>query len=89
MSKKERISVVANTMLLKGFDVVCFTETWLTSEIHDKEPYLGKHKVFEADRLTPINRTKHGGVLIGLAKNILFEKLTLNINAKVKAVKVF
>ena len=80
--------VFANTIFLKIFDVFCLTVTWLITKLQENEFHLGKRKLFRADRSTTIYKTKQGGILMGLADNISFEKLTLNINAKFKTVKV-
>ena len=64
---EERL-VLADTMLLKDFDVICLTETWLVSQTQEKELHLRKHKLFRADHSTKNYKTKHVGVLIGLAE---------------------
>ena len=86
--KNQLSTALAKTMLLKDFDVVCLTETWLISEIHDQDLHLAKHKLFRGDRSATNYKRKQSGILIGLANNIPIQKLTLNINHEGKAIKI-
>ena len=86
--EERRRLAFANTMLLKCFDVICLTKTWLVSENKDKELHPGENKLFGLDRLTTHYKKEHSGVLNGLEENTFFEKLTLKISAVAKAVKL-
>ena len=52
------------------YDIISLTETWLTEHITDAALFLSKYDINRKDRPSVNGLTKHGGVLIGVSKNI-------------------
>ena len=38
-------------MLLNTFDVICISETWLTTDVNDSELFLANYTIFRSDRV--------------------------------------
>ena len=75
-------------------DIICLTETWLTSDITDETLFLQDYTIHRRDRKTEPHNTKRGGVLSAV-RNTPHERGTLNsdneyvvINVKPKNVSM-
>ena len=58
-------------------DIICLTETWLTSDITDEAFFLEDYTTHRRDRKSIPHKIRHGGVLIAV-RNIPHERVTLN-----------
>ena len=68
------------TALLDDHDLLCKTQTWLTSEIPNQALILSSCKVYRKDRPSNNVRSEHGGVLIAVKSGIRHELINLNFN---------
>ena len=51
---------------IANYDVLCLTETWLTSDVPDNALFLTRYTIHRTDRHTENHNSKHGGVLIAV-----------------------
>ena len=57
----------ANILNSIDYDIVCITDSWLTSDFPNNALFHTKDQVYQSDRLlTMDNKTKHGGVFIAI-----------------------
>lgn len=62
---------LANSISLCCYDIIVFAETWLTSDYNDAELGMINYNIFRKDRnCAATGKTRGGGVLIGVRKNI-------------------
>jgi len=54
-------------------DVICLNETWLNSNIFDAELVFNNYNLYRNDRVLSPGKTRGGGVLIAINKNIICE----------------
>ena len=54
---------------------MCFTETLLTKNLDNAALFLAKFDIHRSDRPSKNGNTKHGGVLIGVKKNIAHTRI--------------
>ena len=62
--KLDRRKTFSNFILLNKPDIVCLSETWLTTEILETELFLNEYNCFRSDRKAKIGQTSHGGTMI-------------------------
>ena len=68
MDIKRRFSS-ANCLVNNNYDIFCLSKTWLVDEVPNDALFLNNYKVIHSDRNSREEKTKHGGVLIGIRKN--------------------
>ena len=61
-----RQQIFANEIAKKNYDVLCLTETWLTSDVPDNAFFLTGYTIHRTDGRTENHNSKHGGVLIAV-----------------------
>ena len=62
----QRRQIFANEIAKRNYDVLCLTETWLTSDVLDNALFLTGYTIHRIDRPTENHNSKHGGVLIAV-----------------------
>ena len=67
----------------KSFDIICITETWLTSSILNKEILPENYTIYRRDR-----GSRGGGILIGISDNIPSKLAFTSPSAEVTAVEL-
>ena len=74
----KRRSKFANCVSYENdLDIICLTETWLTSDVTDDALFLEDYTSHRRDRKSKPYKTKRVGVLIAV-RNIPHERVTLN-----------
>ena len=73
--KIDRRMIFANSINSKNLDVLCLTETWLTTDIPNKALFMPKYQIYRKDRPSFTHKTKHGGVLIAVNCDISHEPI--------------
>lgn len=84
-SREMYLSVLENE-----YDVICITETWLTSSHNSAEYFPPDYYVFRRDRYTDLESTaRGGGVLLAVSKDIRADIIDLGSNElEILAVKL-
>ena len=73
-----RRQTLANSLALQDIDIVCLSETWLTSAISNNSLFLNQFNVFRGDRPSKSgDKTSHGGTLIALSKRLISKEIQL------------
>ena len=54
-------------------DIVCLSETWLTTEISETELFLNEYNCFRSDCKAKIVQTSHGGTMICVKRSFVSE----------------
>ena len=73
-----RRQTLANSLALQDIDIVCLSETWLTSAISNNSLFLNQFNVFRGDRPSKSgDKTSHGGTLIALSKQLISKEIQL------------
>ena len=70
LETKRRTKLSNALQVTDVYDTTCLTETWLIEPITDAAIFLSKYDINRKDRPSVNGPTKHGGVLIGVSKNI-------------------
>ena len=72
-----------------SFLAACVSETWLHSNISDKELFLGTYELYPADkRSREENISNHGGSLIAVSKSLSSAKIEHIFSQRCVAVEV-
>ena len=61
-------------------NILCLSETWLTSDFNDDECQFPQFCLYRSERPAHNGVCNHGGVLIGIASCLLHSPLRLNVN---------
>lgn len=68
---KTKTSAFYSSCVSCDYDIICLTETWLNSTVHDSELFSDSFIVYRHDRsLLNSSKSDGGGVLIGVRKSI-------------------
>ena len=70
--------VFSNSISKTNYDLICLSETWLTSEIPNSALFLPAYTIYRKDRVCENFRSKHGGVLIAIKNQIPHEEVVLH-----------
>ena len=87
--KLERRQTFSNSIILKNFDIICLSETWLKNEIRNSEVFLGNYKCFLSNRRSSLQSTSHGGILIGVKSGVRSEPVNFSFNNNGAAVACY
>lgn len=72
-----------------GYDIVVFTETWLSSDVFDSEVFCNEFNVYRRDRYGVTGKGKRGGgVLISVHSSILSDCVMFSENIDVEFICV-
>ena len=73
----ERRMALSNALISSNYDILCLTETWLTSHVPDEAVFLKEFELHRADRHS-VAKTKHGGVLIAVKHKLNHSRCKIN-----------
>ena len=72
----QRKTSFANAIASTNFDVICITESWLTSDVPNSARFLQGYQIFGNDRqTTETHKTRHGGVVVAVRNTIKHNQL--------------
>ena len=74
---KRRSKFAKCVSIENDLDIICLTETWLTSDITVEAVFLEDYTIHRRDKKSDPHKTKQGGVLIAV-RNLPHERVTLN-----------
>ena len=69
---------LSNALISSSYDILCLTETWLTSHVPDEALFLKEFELHRADRHSEA-KTKHGGVLIAVKHELNHSRCKINV----------
>lgn len=72
-----KIPYLRNALLNVNYDIICLNETWLNSNVFDAELGFNNYNLYRNDRILNLGKSRGGGVLIVVNKNIICELLTV------------
>jgi len=72
-----KIPYLRNALFNIYYAVICLNETWSTSKLFDAELSFNNYNLYRNDRILSLKKTRGGGVLIAINKNIICELLTV------------
>lgn len=72
-----KIPYLRNALLNVNYDIICLNETWLNSNVFDAELGFNNYNLHRNDRILSLGKSRGGGVLIAVKKNIICELLTV------------
>jgi|UniRef100_A0A2S2QT69 hypothetical protein len=72
-----KISYLRNALFNVNYNVIYLNETWLNSNIFDAEQGFNNHNLYRKDRILGLRKTRGGGALIAINKNINCKLLTV------------
>ena len=85
--KPERPTLFANAICTSDYDMLCVTETWLTSDVPNTALFLKEYAIYRSDRTSSSMITIHGGVLVAV-KSIPHEVIPTDQSDEIIAVMV-
>ena len=72
----ERRLKLRNAILVQKYNIICITESWLTSDINSAELLMSDFTIYRADRPSTSGKPSlHGGVLIAI-RNTYYSEVT-------------
>ena len=70
--------VFSNSISKTNYDLICLSETWLTSYIPNSALFLPAYTIYRKYRVCENFQSKHGGVLIAIKNQIPHEEVVLH-----------
>ena len=86
--KLERRTLFANAICTSDYDLLCVTETWLTSDVPNSTLFLKEYAIYRSDRTSSSMITIHGGVLVAVKRIIPHEIIPNDQSDEIIAVMV-
>ena len=74
----QRRMVFSNSISKTNYDLICLSESWLTSVIPNSALFLPAYTIYRKNRVCENFRSKHGGVLIAIKNQIPHEEVVLH-----------
>ena len=69
---------LSNVLTSFNYDILCLTETWLTSNVPDEVLFLKEFELHRAD-IHSVAKTKLGGVLIAVKDELNYSRCKINV----------
>ena len=87
---RSKLPIVYSSSVDCDFNVIVFTESWLSSDINDSEILCSDYQVFRNDRYSGIEgtRKKGGGVLIAVHNSISSDNFQVSIPVSIEIICV-
>ena len=79
----------SKSIILKKFDIICMSETWLTNDNRDSEIFLGNYNCFLSNRRSSLQSTSHGRTIIGVKSGLMSEPANFSLNINGAAVACY
>ena len=86
--KLERRTLFANAICTSDYDMLCVTETWLTSDVPNTALFLKEYAIYRSDTTSSSTITIHAGVLVAVKRSILHEVIPNDQSDEIIAVMV-